>query len=504
MSEPDRQSPAPQAADAGPSVVSNTALALATQVISAALTALLTLYLTRALHPREFGQFSLAVSVASVLIVAVDAGIAVSAPRFIAERRDDLGAAARILSNALTLKLGTGVVTSGALFALAVPLAQAYGDHGLVGPFRALAIALFGQNLLMLYSAALVSVQRIKANMMLYFSEGVVETFASILLVALGAGAAGAAVGRTLGYVGGAVAAMVLGARVFGRRAVRPRRVERSVAGPLLRYAGVLFLVSGAWTLFSQVDILFIGVYRSSAEVAFFSAPLRLCSLLHYPGLAVQNSVAPRLARRAGREPDVRTFEIALRGLVILQAAMVAPALVWARPILHLLLGAAYDPSAPVLRGLAPFLFLQGIGPVVSVGVNFLGESRHRIWIAVAAFVIDLLLDVILIPPLGALGGAIATSVAYAVYVPAHLLICRRLLDMSLRPLVITTARALLAAAAASGVLLLVGSYQLTVADWAVGGLGGLAAFAAVLLLTREITPMELRTVGRWVRARVG
>ena len=483
-------------------MVSNTALALATQIVSAALTALLTLYLTRALKPHAFGQFSLAVSVASVLIVFVDAGIAVSTPRFIAERRSDHSYGARILSNALTFKLATGLVTSIVLVALAVPLADAYGDHGLVWPFRAIAIALFGQNLLMLFSSALVAVERIAANLLLYFSESVVETVASILLVALGGGAVGAVFGRAAGYVAGGAAAMIIGARVFGWRAIRPRRPESDLMRPLLSYAGVLFVVSGAYTLFSQIDIILIGVFKGSAEVAFFSAPLRLCALLHYPGLAIQNSVAPRLARSEDREPDVRSFVIALRLLVILQAAMCAPALVWAGPIIHLLLGSAYAPAAPVLRGLVPFLFLQGLGPVVSTGVNFLGESRQRIWIAIAAFVIDLILDVILIPPLGALGGAIATSVAYAVYVPAHLLICRRLLGVSLRPLAVSTARSLTAAAAAAGILALVGTSSLSVADWAVGAVGGTAAFTLVLLATREVRSSELRIVWAWVQAR--
>ncbi len=496
------QSPAETGLAAEGGVASNTVLAFLAQLVTAGLTAFLTLYLTRALGPGAFGRFSLAVSVVGVLLVLADGGVAASASRFIAEHRSDGATGSRILGDALTIKLASGIVVSGLLFGLAAPVAGVFGDHLLTWPLRGVAIALLGQSIMMLYSNALVSVQRNGANLALYATESITETVASVALVLLGGGAAGAAFGRAVGYIVGALASVLLASRVFQRRALTPKVPDRRLSGEMMRYAGVLFIVSGAWTLFSQIDILLIGVFVGSAQVGFFSAPLRLCTVLHYPGLAVQNSVAPRLARRPGHAPDVRSFMTSLRWLTVLQAAMVAPALVWATPIIHLLLGPDFAESAPVLRALTPFLFFQGLGPLVSVGVNFLGESRHRIGIAIGAFLVDLALDVILIPRIGALGGAIATSVAYAMYVPAHLLICRRLLGISLRPFVITCVRALLASAGAAGILGLAGTGELSPLRWIAGAIGASAAFLAVLVFTGELTFEEVALATRTVRAR--
>jgi O-antigen/teichoic acid export membrane protein len=485
--------PAPPLDDSETSVVSNTALAFATQVVTASLTGLLTLYLTRKLGPRSFGEFSLAVGVVSVLLVVADGGIAASSGRFLAEQRRDRERVVMILGIALTLKLVVALVVSVATFALAGPLASAYGDPGLAWPFRAIAIVLFSETIMVQYSTALVSVERISANLGAYTAESIAETVASVLLVALGGGAGGAAFGRAIGYTVGALTAMVLSARIFGRRALRPVKPDREVVRPILRYAGVMFVVSGAWTLFSQVDVLLIGAFVGNAQVGLFSAPLRLSNLLHYPGLAVQNSVAPRLARGPGHEPDVESFQIALRYLVVLQALILAPALVWATPIIHLLLGSHYAKSAGILRALAPFVFLQGLGPLISVAVNYLGESRLRVRITIAAFLVDLLLDVILIPRIGALGGAIATSVAYSMYVPAHLLICRKLLRISLRPFAMTALRSLVACAGAAAMLALAGtSSSLSLTHWVFGATSAGAAFTGVLMLTREFTPTEI------------
>jgi O-antigen/teichoic acid export membrane protein len=476
---------------ARPSVFRNTWLAFVTQAVTAVLTAILTLFLTRRLGPHAFGEFSLALSVAGVLLLVADLGIAPSASRFIAERRDDRRAASLFLGDSLALKLVVGFLSSAALFVFASPLAHAYGDPGLAWPFRGAAVVLFGQSLFMLYSSALVAVGRIAANLGAYTAESLAETLASIVIVALGGGASGAAFGRAIGYAVGVVTAVALAYRAFGMSAISPNSLGRGRLALIARYAGVMFVVNGIWTLLSTTPALLIGGYAGSTQVGLFSAPIRLAALLHYPGLAVQNSVAPRLARTTTSGPDVGTFRAALRWLVILQAAMVAAIIVWARPIIELLLGPSYAGSAAVLRALAPFVLLQGIGPLVSVGVNYLGESRRRVPIALASLIVELIAAVILIPEHGALGGAIAATAGYVIYVPGHLLICRDLLSMSLRPLAMTVARSLIAAAAAAGVLALFGTASLDLFDWLVGGASAIVVYIGVLLAVGELTAAD-------------
>ena len=208
---------------------------------------------------------------------------------------------------------------------------------------------------------------------------------------------------------------------------------------------------------------------------------------MHYPGLAVQNSVAPRLVRGRDGGPDVASFSVALRYLIILQAAIIAPVIAWAGPIINLLLGPSYAPAAPVLRILAPYIFLHGLGPLVAVGLNYLGESRRRVPIALASLVVLIVVGTLTIPQLGARGGAIADSASFLLYGPAHLWICSRVLSVSLRPFLVTAARSLLAAAAAAGVLALVGTEHLSLFDWVLGGAGATAAFLGVLFISGEL-----------------
>src|SRR5439155_9555111 len=124
----------------------NTFFALLTQMSTAAFTAVLTLYLVRALGPRAFGIFSLAVSVGALLFLPSDFGISNAAARFIAERRGDRSAVATLMSDAVRLKLMISGVLSAALIATASLIADAYRHPSLTWPIPWCAIAVLGQS----------------------------------------------------------------------------------------------------------------------------------------------------------------------------------------------------------------------------------------------------------------------------------------------------------------------------------------------------------------------
>jgi O-antigen/teichoic acid export membrane protein len=290
--------------------------------------------------------------------------------------------------------------------------------------------------------------------------------------------------------------------RALGPRAVRRGRGVGGTRRRLARYAGALFVIDAAFTAAVQSSPLLIGAFLSPTAVGLFQAPARLIVFLQYVGQAVANGVAPGLARREGHEPEARTFAQALRYLIVYQAVLVAPVVVWAEPITRLVLGPGYGRSADVLRALAPYIYMSGLAALASTGVNYLGEARRRVPLSLLDLTIGVGLTAALLPTVGLLGAAYASDVASLFYVPLHLWIARRFIDLPLRPLFLAMTRGLLAAAAMAGVLLAFGTERLSVLDWIAGSTFGLSAFLAVLVLTREVTVAELRALPRWIRSR--
>lgn len=483
------------------SVSHNAAYALANQLVTAALTAGLTVFLVRSLGPKEYGLFALALSVGTLVLLPADFGISASTSRFLAERRGRPEAAAAVLRLALLLRLVSTVPIVIALWLLVGPIASAYGEPGLELPLRAMAAVLFGHSLLILFRGVFNGLSRTDKTFWMIAVESAVETGASVALVIAGGSAADAAWGRAIGYSAGGLIGLVLVLRLLGRSVLpgmggnRPEVPARAIA----RYAGALFIIDGAFTLFEQIDILLIGAYLGAASAGVFQAPLRLTTFLHYPGLALATAVAPRLARRDDAAA-VQTFELALRVVIVTQMAFAVGAAVWAQPIADVALGRDYRESADVLRALSPFIFLAGLAPLVSLAVNYLGEARRRVPIAIAAVVLNAGIDVALIPRIGVVAGAIGTGVAYALYVPAHLWLCHRVLRLDLRALARTFARSLLAGAGLAAGLAVWGTSDLSVLQWAGGLATGTVVFVSLLALTRELTAADVSQV----RARFG
>ena len=407
------------------------------------------------------------------------------------------------MADGLKLKVVSSGVICVILFALAEPIANAYDVPELTWPLRAVALALFGQSMMGFYRTEFEAIGRVRLNLRLVFSKSAAETGASIALVVAGAGVVGAAFGRTIGYAFGTAVALYMARQSMGPRAISLRGSPAGRLREIASYAGALLIIDAVFAALTQIDILLIGAILGASAVGIFQAPAKLITFLHYPGLALSAGVSPRLAR--GATPgNVAAFSAGIRYLMILQGMLVVPTVVWAGPITDLILGEEFAESAEVMRALAPLTFLFGIAPIVSVAVNYMGEARLRIPIAIAALVANLVVSVVLLNEIGVVGSAIGADVAYLIYVPAHFWICKRLIGLPVRPVVITFARTLVASGAMALAMLAFGYHELSVLDWFLGGAAGVVAYCIALMATGEVHRSEVAALRRAVGARFG
>ena len=478
-------------------VARNTAYALVVQIVVSVFAAATTLFLARALGADGFGLLVLAQALGLVFFIVADLGISPATARFVAEHRGDKHATRIWVASALWLKIAVSLVVSVAVAICAGPIADAYGYPELTWPLRAVAIGLFGKGISALLGGTFVAQGRIAVNLRIVLASGLSEFATTVALVLLGAGVAGAAVGRATGSLIGATVALILAARFLGRSVLRPRTLDAVSTRVIARYAGILLVVDSTVLLFDQINAILIGAFLTTTAVGQFQAPLRLTTLLLYPGYAIASGVAPRVSRHATEAPRVDAFNASLRGITILQTVIVVFIVVWAAPIVQLLFGSEYAESSAVLRALAPFVFLSGFAPLVSLSANYLGDAARRVPIAVAALVIDIGLAAALVPVIGIVGGAIAASVGYMIYVPAHLMLCQRALHLDLRSFAASLIRCAIAGAVAAGVLWLVGTTTLSLEEWIVGASAAISTYVVVLIALGELRMRDVRLARR-------
>src|SRR6266851_4681887 len=367
--------------------------ALLAQLVGGVLTAILTIFLGRALSAGQFGAFTFAPSVITIFTLIVDLGIGSASGRFIAERRDQPSAAAAVFRTALRLKLITGIPATVALLVLAGPICNAFGARDAVWALRGCAIALLAQTLFNLVTGAFIALGKLRYNVVLATIESVAEVSATFPLVLIGSTAAAAAFGRAIGFTVGLTAGLVLVRRTIATRRVRDgtEDPEQSVVSPrrILGYAGPLLLVDAAFRVFVSIDVLLIAaIVGGSARIAAFGLPMRLTVFFEYPAAAVASAVAPRLTR-GHSDDDVKLLAQSMRYLVILQMLFTVPLLIWPVAIMHLLFGEKYAEAPEVLRALAPFVLLSGIAQLTTLTVNYLGEAWRRVPIAILMLTVN-------------------------------------------------------------------------------------------------------------------
>jgi O-antigen/teichoic acid export membrane protein len=475
------------------------------QMVGAVLTAILTIFLGRELSAEQFGSFTFAMSVLVVAALFADIGITSSTGRFLAERRDDLTAAASVFRTAARLKLRVGLLASVTLFALAGPICELFGTSAAAWPLRGLAVSLLAESMFMLPLSAFIALGKIRYNVVIATVESVGEVLASVALVVLGAAATGAAFGRAIGYTAGLIVGFVVARRVIGN--LRSRESEPRVVSSrqILTYARPLLLVDMAFRVFGSVDVLLIAaLLGGEARIAAFGLAMRLASFLDYPAAAVASAVAPRLARQRGGGDELSLFASSVRYLLILQMLFTAPLVVWSQALLELLFGGKYPQAPAVLQALTPFVFLAGIAQITTLSVNYLGEARRRVPIAVAMLTINVAVDIVLLPQIGVVAGAIGTSAAYALWVPAHLWILHTRAGLKLWPVVRTAVRTCVAGAAMVGSLALLGTGRVPVGLMAAGLVVGPAVYIMALFAVRELTPRDIANLRGVLARRVG
>jgi O-antigen/teichoic acid export membrane protein len=477
------------------------AFALLAQMVGSALTAVLTVYLGRALAPRDYGSLTFALGVIVIATVFADLGITSSTGRYMAERRDAPAAAAAVFRIGMRLKLRVALVASVVLFALAAPICEAFGTSGATWPLRALAISLLAQSTFLLLLAAFIAIGRVRYNLVLATVESIVEVLASVVLVVLGAGATGAACGNAAGYAVGAVFGLIIAARTIGALRLRPElpgpvptwRHPEVSSRDILSYARPLLAIDAAFRAFASIDVLLIAaLVGGGAPLAAFGLAIRLGTFLDYPAGALASAVAPRLARWRERRGELELLGQSMRYLLILQTLFTAPIVVWSPAIMHLIFADKYPEAPAVLQTLAPFVYLSGISQIATLAVNYLGEARRRVPIALAMLTLNGVIDAILLPRIGVVAGAIGTSAAYALWVPAHIWILHARAGLKLAPLLVTVLRTCVAGAAMAGSLAALGTGVVSPQLMAVGVVVGPLTYLLALFAVRELTTRDL------------
>lgn len=238
------------------------------------------------------------------------------------------------------------------------------------------------------------------------------------------------------------VGAFVAGAAVYcalvvvlARRLVRPAlrldvrfcRRFLAVSLPL----GTALLLN---TLYFRIDALLLTALRGPGQAGLYGVAYRfLEALLPFVGFFVA-SLFPLLASAAGSADLGSVRTLCQRGLDVLAvvAAAVSPGTIVLAPrLVRLVAGGGFGGAVGPLRVLVLCCALMFVNGLLGYVVIALRKQKRALWLNVVVLVLNVALNLVLIPRFGALGAASAATASELAVLVGNLWLLRRYADFT-------------------------------------------------------------------------
>lgn len=368
-------------------------------------TTVLFVLMARRLGGAQFGVFTFALSLVTLVTVLGDFGQNSVLTREVARDRSQLD---RHFVNNLLLKLMLAVPA----LALAIAVVSAASTDSetrtvvaLLG--TAVVIELLRDTCFAVFQAY----ERLAFIPLALISQRFLTTIVGAVALFLGAGVVAVA---AIYLAGAAVAFVIAISLVFGKIA-RPRlEPDPRIWKPLMRAALPIGLAGVFGTVLFRVDMSMLAAFKSKAVVGQYAAAYRLFEATLFVGWSIGAAVYPAFARLTPRTtPQVgAVFERAIKFVLLVTAPAAIGATILAKPIVDLVYGSPYREAITSLRLLGPAICLYPVAYLS--GLLLVARDRQRILTIVLGIVAveNIVGNLVLIPWLSLDGAALGTSVS--------------------------------------------------------------------------------------------
>lgn len=396
---------APERLDPEIRLSSGTAIALTAQAIGLLANVGISVLVARALGPAGKGALSVVQQVVAIALVFANLGISTANIYFVSKRSVTPGVA---VGNSLALSGAVTAVAALPIFALL------YGPLAVLAdmPPRIAMIAVFSfaaSLLLAWFGSVVVGLRGLRP-------QGVAAIASAATTIALTASLAwtrqlsvsGVMIAGTGGAIIGLIAMIAMARGRIGHLSVDLDAMFRSA-----RYSARVYLASLADFLHVRQDILLLGWLAGSVPVGFYSVGVSFAELAWY----IPNALGLSIQAQASRVSHESALDFAARSLrlsVAITLPIVAGLGVIVPWVLPALFGEQFSDSIAVFFVLLPGAALNGLTAVALYYQISRGIVYWRVSLSVVA--LNILANVALVPLLGVIGAAIASTVSYSVY----------------------------------------------------------------------------------------
>lgn len=400
------------------------------RVFDIGLSLVFSILVVRALGAQDYATYAVAWSVVNVAVMVASLGYGETLSRFLPPLyRNNDGAAATLVRRLLVERTLISLAVACCVWLGVMPLANWTHTPGLASVIGLVVVLVVIQGLWDLMAGYYVATLRIRDQAIIRTASQVV----SLGIVLVFFANFGRIIWIPLAAVLGSYIFSVV-AYIFGARQALRAPGSRTDLGAARRFGGYVWLTNLAtFGLATQIDVLLIAaLLTDSVQVSFYNVSVLLLGRLYTALTGWATVIMPAAAESRAHNGMAglgHSFSLYMKiNLVALMPAFIFAA-TWARSITITLFGSAFAPAADVLIVFAIFNLLS-----VLAGANIchpllyvLDRQRQLLWLRIIAGVLNVVLDIVLIPPFGAIGAAMGTGVSNLTTHVVELMMLRRM-----------------------------------------------------------------------------
>lgn len=196
--------------------------------------------------------------------------------------------------------------------------------------------------------------------------------------------------------------------------------IERiSVSWPLFKesfsFGLRLYIGNISQFLNYRLDVFLVAYYLAPIYVGYYVTATGLAEKMWELPHAIRTVLLHRVSAMTDIRDAIGITTRTTRMITVVMALLCALLSVSSYALIGLMYGQEYLPAATVLIGLMPGIWFFSIGKLLAIHLSGTGHPEVGTISALVSLVVTVILDLLLIPPIGILGASIASSVSYIV-----------------------------------------------------------------------------------------
>jgi O-antigen/teichoic acid export membrane protein len=256
--------------------------------------------------------------------------------------------------------------------------------------------------------------------------------FLILLLVALVAFKAGVKGAIGASVLSSLVLSAILGIWVWRTVGGFSIRLDRGYFREVLGYGLGTYVGNVIGFLNYRIEILLLGALMPSTAIGFYSISVGLAERLWLVSQSASTMIFPVISAMETEKERQELTPLVSRN-VLLITGMGATVLFFLSPwLIELLYSSVYLPSVPLFRVLLPGIVFISASRVLANDIAGRGKPILNAYVGGIGLLLQVGLNLWLVPRFGAMGSAIATTISYGLVLAARVLVYSRLSALTL------------------------------------------------------------------------